>query len=299
MKTLFAITLLSFAFACTQVSVKGDVQKREAAVDSKDSADSKVVEKPGKQKPNPSDDTIAIPTEITGALLTCEALESNSEISLDVNCVFKNEQGQRILGSSISQKQSFGWYGGLDAAIKVALLPSTADYEAIYRFDGVGFDELQTAARSITYTVKFVGIVDGRSDVAIESPAKNVLAPEKPRYIRESQTDTNKNGLCDDGEKCVYEGGGLWWFRDLGLSKLHSEAKETCQGFIEIYDDYRLPTANEMKMAFAKNISSVGGDTELAIQDALMWSLDAGAAEKTGLAINLRTSATSDLPESN
>ncbi len=221
----------------------------------------------------------SIPNAITGALLTCVTKEANDKVEVNVGCRYVNEAKVRVLGRDVAKTQKFTYSGVVPSGITVTQLAADAEYEATFNFKGTSFASLLAASKALSYAVQLTGLVNGEADTTIGGTGVEIVTPPAPRWVRDSGTDLNKNGVCDGSETCVYVGNGLMWLRDNFVPRGQMDASAACEQSEAGYTDWVLTTNNQLLMAFEKSIWDVGEASMLNIADSHYWTTDSPAKE--------------------
>jgi hypothetical protein len=262
---ILGLLLTQVSVACkSNAKISGTVKERELP------ADSDTV--PAPTNTNPESETVTLPTAITGALLTCATIESNDKVEVRVACRYENANKVRVPLSAIASEQKFSYDSVLPAGITITLEAADANYEAYFVFSGASFATLNALIKTVRFEVELIGLTTGDPDKTIGGKG-NVLAqaPVK-RWVRDSKSDANGNGLCDTGESCIFVGNGLMWLRDTGASQNHMLSSQACNAATDTYDDWFTPDLNSLKMAFEKNIWELADPALLNLGDGDYYS---------------------------
>lgn len=251
------------------------------------------------QNPNDPDNTtvlsgesVSIPGAVTGAFLVCAVNELSEKVEVKVGCGFQDANSNRVAIRSIAAADKFYLTGPQPAGVTVTSLPGDELYDAYFSFTGSTFDTLKAAAFSSVYQVELTGLTNGEESKVIGGKGTTVATPPPARWLREASTDTNANTLCDGSEVCIYQGNGIMWFKDLAVAKGYGEANSFCEGFSDIFTDWRLPNESELKMAFAKGIMEVGAPNILNLSDTGYWV----SSPNGTTAVNPVTGASTQVP---
>ncbi len=239
-------------------------------------------------------ESVSVPGAITGAFLVCAVNENNVKVEVKVGCGFQDANSKRVNIRTVAATDRFYIDSSQAAGITVTTLPGDTVYDAYFSFTGANFDSLKAAAFSAVYQVELTGLSNGEKEKTIGGTGTTIAIPPGPRWVREKLSDSNGNGLCDAGETCMFTGNGLVWFKDLGAPKDQPNASGFCDSFTDHFDDWRLPTENEIKMAFEKKIVEIAAPEYLNMVDESYWSSTTSAA---GIAaVNPRSGVSASLP---
>jgi hypothetical protein len=74
------------------------------------------------------------------------------------------------------------------------------------------------------------------------------------------------------GDNCRFESSGLVWTRDNGASYRQSDAVQMCNNFDDNYHDWRLPTLDEMQVAFTRPIDVLNSSAFLKLKTSFYWT---------------------------
>ncbi|MBC7660790.1 MAG: hypothetical protein H7249_13925, partial [Chitinophagaceae bacterium] len=237
------LSVASLLCSCKPTQVKGDVKEKTVEAD----AEGATAGNTSADRAMNDSDTVAVPSAVTGALLTCRTVESSNAIEVRVGCNFSDEKGARIPLASLASKANFSYTNTLPSGLTVNILPADSTYEGTYVFNGTDFASTNAFIQIVQFNVGLVGLVKGGADAVIGGLGKDIATPPAARWVRESTTDTNSNKLCDAGETCIYVGNGLYWLRDTGVAASHVLSSQTCNKFTYLGKYWSLPMLDAMK----------------------------------------------------
>lgn len=241
-------------------------------------------------------ESVDIPTAITGALLTCATTESNDKVEVKVGCSLYDASKVKIVIASTSKKQEFSFSGSVPSGVVVNMLPADSVQDVYFAFTGADFNKLESTTAGLVYRLKLVDVISGQSET-VGSIVKSAIAiPPPPRWVIEPRADLNANKICDVEETCGFLENGLLWYRDGGRPEGHVRSRDFCEAWTMLsYDDWRLPTAAELKMAFEKDIAKLQDLEQLHLNNSPYWSqtpkIAGGVEPDPFLAVNPVTGA--------
>lgn len=295
-------TLVASPLACKSDSkISGEIKEgqraeaTQAKIDAKETEYAQSKDHAAAASSNAEPEIVSIPNAITGALLTCHAIEANDKVEVLVACRYENAEKQRVPLSAIAKEQSFSYSGTIPSGIVVTLLPADASYEVYFSFSGASFATLNGLVKTLQFNASLSGLVNGEPDGMLSGKGSDIVTAPVARWVRESQTDVNANGICDGTEVCIYIGNGMMWMRDTTVPKNHVDASLGCTGGVSgPYSGWSLPSVALMKMAYEKGIWDLADPSALSLSDSAYYSNE-GAAPGSGLpedtiyAVNLKT----------
>jgi hypothetical protein len=144
-------------------------------------------------------------------------------------------------------------------------------------------------AYSAYYSVKLFELQNGAREATL-SDEGNALMSEtpKPWWQRERASDTNADQYCAPGESCRFEGSALLWTRDDGLEYQQTAAGTLCENLDDGYSDWRLPTEDELHVAYAKQIGALKSGSLMNLRYAYYWTETCLGADQFAL-VNIFT----------
>lgn len=228
--------------------------------------------KDGKKKP---EDRLSPPVHISGTFLRCQAVDSNTEVSSDLGCKLINSENIRVLPEAIAEEVDYLLPIVEDPKVSVSLEKALEheDLDVHFKFVSEDFLSLKAAINEVQLQVNFKRLVTGEASGYIQGQGPLLLAaPLKPWWQRELASDTNKDGQCQAGETCRFESSDLMWTKDEGAIYGHLGAVSLCDNLVDEYNDWRLPTENELHIAYAKQIMALNSSRFLNLKSARYWT---------------------------
>lgn len=128
---------------------------------------------------NRTDETVSVPSSVTGALLHC-AIASDpgeSKTELTVGCRLQSQDGVRIPLRSIAELSIFSYEApwGAKDSVDVRNLPEDAPYDVAYTFKGKTLAEAALLAKATDVQVAFHKLLNGEKDKGISVKLGTIL----------------------------------------------------------------------------------------------------------------------------
>lgn len=245
----------------------------------------------GPPEPIAENESTTPPNQIMGSYLRCFIEESNKAVKLEVGCRFQDAHDGRVMLSQLAKKAEYSLPRILPPSVSLAIesLDDDPHYDVLFHLSGKTFTELRSVAYGAYYSVKLFELQNGAEEASIVDAGNSLMSTlPKPWWQREIASDTNEDQYCAPGETCRFEGSGLLWTRDDGLEYQQFSGATLCGNLDDGYSDWRLPTRDELYVAYAKHIDALKSGSLLNLRFAYYWTETPTAADQYAL-VNIFT----------
>jgi hypothetical protein len=240
----------------------------------------------GPREPVSENESASPPNQILGSFLRCFIEESNKAVKIEVGCRFHDANNERALVSELTKRAEYSLPRILPFGVSLAIeaLDSNPQYDVLFHLSGKTFAELRSVAYGAAYSVKLFGLQNGIQEMTLVDETHSLLSfTPRPWWLRESASDGNQDGSCDLEETCRFESSALLWTRDNGQGYQKALAAALCASYDDGYSDWRLPTRDELQVAYAKQMSALKPAGLLNLRFADYWAETAGERERFSL----------------